>query len=163
MQAVHSQLRRNRFRNSLGQIGVLAGLFLALVASSDALAAYEATNLVSDIPGAAKRTDANLVNPWGIAVGSSGTIWVANNGTGTSTLYDQHGVPQSLVVNDSSLGDEHGRRQPDRDRLQFRLRALSSRTGPLSGPSVFIFVGEDGSISGWSPTVDLNQCHPRGR
>ena len=26
--------------------------------------------------------------------------------------------------------------------------------GTTSGPSVFIFVGEDGSISGWSPTVD---------
>ena len=67
MQAVHAQLWRNRFRNSLGQIGVLAGLFLALVASSDALAAYEATNFVSDIPGAARRTDANLVNPRGVA------------------------------------------------------------------------------------------------
>ena len=90
MQTVHSQLRRNRFCNSLGQIGVLAGLFLALVASSDALAAYEATNLVSDIPGAAKRTDANLVNPWGIAVGSSGTIWVANIGTGMQRIHTVH-------------------------------------------------------------------------
>jgi len=45
-------------------------LWLALVASSDALAAYVANDFVSDIPGAARRTDANLVNPWGVAVGT---------------------------------------------------------------------------------------------
>ena len=94
MQAVHSQLRRNRFRNSLGQVGVLAGLLLALVASSNALAAYEATNFVSDIPGAARRTDANLVNPWGIAVGTNSGLWVAENGSGMAETFD--GTGQAL-------------------------------------------------------------------
>jgi hypothetical protein len=89
-------------RNSLGRLthlSILAGVFIAAIAcATEAWAGYAATNLVSDIPGVARRTDANAVNTWGIAVGSTGTIWVANNGTGTSTLYVFHGVPQSLVV-----------------------------------------------------------------
>lgn len=157
MQAIHSQLWRNCFRNSLAQISVLAGLLLALVASSDALAAYEATNFVSDIPGAARRTDANLVNPWGIAVGSSGTIWVANNGTGTSTLYDQHGVPQELVVNVPASATNTEGANPTGIVFNSGPGFVVSN-GTTSGPSVFIFVGEDGSISGWSPTVDLTNA-----
>src|SRR5438874_13276252 len=55
---------------------------------------YSAANLQSDIPGLAAHVDPNLVNPWGMAANSSGTvIWVSNNGTGVSTLYDQAGTP----------------------------------------------------------------------
>src|SRR5262249_44621596 len=54
-------------------------------------AGYLQTNLVSDLPGMAARTDPNLVNPWGIAPNPNGAIWVANNGSGTSTLYNNSG------------------------------------------------------------------------
>jgi NHL repeat len=47
---------------------------------------YSWTNLQSDIAGAAMHLDRNLVNPWGMAVSSGGTIWVSDNGTGVSTL-----------------------------------------------------------------------------
>src|SRR5215468_9936226 len=60
--------------------------------------AYLQTNLVSDLPGVAKATDANLKNPWGIAASSSSPFWVADNATGVSTLYNGSGVAQSLVV-----------------------------------------------------------------
>src|ERR1700737_1851491 len=50
-------------------------------------------NLQSDIPGVADRTDANLVNPWGLAVGPTGIFWVADNHTGVSTLYAPNGKP----------------------------------------------------------------------
>src|SRR5689334_20584888 len=59
---------------------------------------YRQVNLVSDLAGVAPVTDANLVNPWGIAFNPSGFIWVANNHTGKATLYDGSGVRQSLVV-----------------------------------------------------------------
>jgi len=136
----------------------LAGVFFALVAlTGEAWAGYVATNLVSDIEGAGRRTDANLVNPWGIAVGSSGTIWVANNGTGTSTLYDGHGVPQSLVVNiPASATNDEGANPTG---LVFNDGpGFVVSNGTASGPAVFIFVSEDGSISGWSPTVDLTNA-----
>src|SRR5262245_26078451 len=59
---------------------------------------YLQTNLVSDVPGGARVTDANLVNPWGIAASPTGPFWVADNGTGVSTLYNSAGTPNPLVV-----------------------------------------------------------------
>jgi uncharacterized protein (TIGR03118 family) len=134
-------------------LGILASAFIALLASAtNALAAYSATNLVSDIPGSARRTDFNLVNPWGLAVGSSGTIWVANNGTGTSTLYDQNGVPQDLVVTIPASATNTDGANPTGIVFNSGTGFVVSEGG-VSGPAVFIFVSEDGSISGWAPTV----------
>ena len=55
-------------------------------------------NLVSDGFVAADHTDANLKNPWGVAFGPGGALWVSDNNSGLSTLYDGTGAPQSLVV-----------------------------------------------------------------
>src|SRR5437870_4044181 len=49
------------------------------------------TNLVSDVPGIARKTDRHLVNPWGLAASSAGAFWVGDNGTGVSTVYDSRG------------------------------------------------------------------------
>ena len=40
---------------------------------------FTQTNLVSDIPGMARTTDPNLVNPWGLALGPNSAFWVADN------------------------------------------------------------------------------------
>ena len=62
--------------------------------------AYLVTNLVSDQPGVAKIQDTNLVNSWGLDAAPGGPWWVADNGTGVSTLYDGNtGQPIPLVVN----------------------------------------------------------------
>src|SRR5260221_13329670 len=45
-------------------------------------------NLVSDVPGMAKVTDPNLVNPWGMALGLNSGIWISDNGSGKATTYD---------------------------------------------------------------------------
>src|SRR5262245_29759703 len=75
---------------------------LAAVATSWSDEAFDWTNLVSDIHGVAPNTDANLINPWGLAPGPHGTMWVANAGSGTLTVYDSKGraVPMAnpLVV-----------------------------------------------------------------
>ena len=133
-------------------LSILASAFIVLAFATDAWANYIATNLVSDVPGVARRTDPNVVNPWGIAVGSSGTIWVANNGTGTSTLYDSRGVPQPLVVTIPASATNNEGANPTGTVFNSGPGFVVSEGG-VSGPSVFIFVSEDGSISGWSPTV----------
>ena len=75
---------------------VVAGTVLtAAFARADT---YSWENLQSDIAGVAEHVDANLVNPWGMAVGSTGIIWVSDNGTGVSTLYNQDGTAVPLVV-----------------------------------------------------------------
>src|SRR5437899_3713784 len=50
-------------------------------------------NLVSDIPGLADQTDPNLVNPWGIAYSATGPFWIANNHSGSTTVYNGSGQP----------------------------------------------------------------------
>jgi hypothetical protein len=49
--------------------------------------AYRQTNLVSDIPGLALVQDPLLVNPRGLARGTSGAFWTANNRTSTAVIY----------------------------------------------------------------------------
>src|SRR6266576_1565906 len=59
---------------------------------------YKQTNLVSNIAGRALTFDPNLKNPWGLTRSSGSPWWVANNNSGTSTLYGGTGNIVPLVV-----------------------------------------------------------------
>ncbi len=59
---------------------------------------YRAHALVSNGAVPADVIDPKLVNPWGVAFNPNAVVWVADNGTGVSTLYDGAGAKQSLVV-----------------------------------------------------------------
>lgn len=119
---------------------------------------YVATNLVSDFnastnPYSSANVDTHLVNAWGIAFNPNGFVWVANAGTSTSTLYDGNGVPQTLVVAipDGSAGTAN----PTGIVYNGSTDFVVSQAG-VSGASPFLFVGEAGTLSGWSPGVNLN-------
>src|SRR5512135_2509097 len=76
--------------------GCLALAAAALMLTSAAAAraqGYVQHNLVSDQPSVAPRTDPHLVNAWGIASSATGPLWVADNGTGVSTVYQGNGLP----------------------------------------------------------------------
>src|SRR5947207_14219064 len=62
------------------------------VSAGFARASFDWENLEGDIPGVAEITDSNVVNPWGIAVAPSGTLFVADNGNGAATSYCQNGT-----------------------------------------------------------------------
>jgi uncharacterized protein (TIGR03118 family) len=102
---------------------------------------FQQTNLVSDVPGLAPTTDPNLVNPWGLARSATSPWWVADNGTGVSTLYNGSGGIVPLVV---TIPVPPGGTPP------------SAPTGTVFNGSTdflgdrFIFDTEDGTISGWS-------------
>jgi len=107
-------------------------------------------SLVSDGAGA-EHVDGKLINAWGIAFNPTGFVWVANNGSSTSTLYDGNGVPQTLVVaippSSSSASNPTG--------IVFNGSSSFQVTqNGLTGASAFIFASENGSLSGWSPTVN---------
>src|ERR1700757_3893261 len=131
---------------------VLLGVVMFTVASARA-DTYSWTNFQSDIPGVAQHTDPNLVNPWGMAASSGGVIWVSDNGSGVSTLYNQDGTANSLVVEIPTAKQNRGVGNPTgivfNDTTFFQV----TQNG-ISGPAVFIFVSEDGAISGWNPMVD---------
>jgi uncharacterized protein (TIGR03118 family) len=140
----------------------LAGAFALILSSAVAQGnrgqGYVQKNLVSDLPSQAPRTDPNLVNPWGIAIGDDTAIWVANNATGTSTIYFGNGRPSPLVVAIPSTGGSPGtptgivyHETEGEGEDEF---VVNSAPGGPSGPSVFLFANLDGAISGWSPAAD---------
>src|SRR3954468_2482613 len=110
---------------------------------------YRQTNLVSDIPGRAQLTDPNLVNPWGLAAGPTTPLWVANNGTGTATLYAgaTGGAPFSMVplVFTVPMGAPTGQVFNGSNGVKLRPNAR-----PI--PARFLFDSEAGVISAWTPT-----------
>ena len=106
-------------------------------------------NLQSDIPGVADRTDPNLVNPWGLAVGPTGIFWVADNHTGFSTLYAPNGKPIPLIVTiPASSGIATDVASPTGLVFNPNAGAFLLSDGK---PALFIFDAEDGGISAWNP------------
>lgn len=119
--------------------------------------AYQQHNLVSNVQGSAEHADENLINAWGIAFNPNGFVWVSNAGTGTSTLYDGNGVPQSLVVAIPPAGSSPtGIVFNSSD--DFVVSQENSSGQKVSGPSRFIFATESGTIAGWAPNVNLNNA-----
>jgi uncharacterized protein (TIGR03118 family) len=125
-----------------------------LTATSARADTYSWTNFQSDIAGVAQHIDPNLVNPWGMSVSApNGTIWVSDNGTGVSTLYGQDGTARSLVVTIPTAARNRGGGNPTGQVRNNTLFFQVTKNGN-SAPALFIFVSEDGSISGWNPTLD---------
>ncbi len=116
---------------------------------------YQQVNQVSDIPGVARVTDPNLVNPWGMSEPSAnggGPVWVSNNNHNNARLYTgDQGTPPGpfspvpLVVNIPGGAPTGQVFNPTAD---FVVKA-----GNKSGPARFIFASENGAITGWDPTL----------
>ena len=149
------------FHPRLREARLLACLLLLAAAPLAAQERYHRTNLVSDIAGVALRTDPNLVNPWGIAFSATGPIWIADNAAGVATLYqrDGQGFPPAspLVVMIPPPNGGQPPAAPTGTVFNGTPGFIVSANGH-SGPSVFVFVTEDGTISGWSPGVDLKNA-----
>lgn len=110
---------------------------------------YLQHNLVSDIPDMADRLDPSLVNPWGISTSAASPFWVADNGTGLSTLYNSAGVVNALKVTIPAASGS-GTGKPT-GTVQNPTTAFTLDTGR---PSSFLFATEDGTISGWNSAFD---------
>jgi uncharacterized protein (TIGR03118 family) len=134
---------------------VLAGIgALALGACNDSsgpantatVSPFVETKLIADNAAAgAKVTDASLVNPWGIAFNATGIMWVSDNGTGSSTVYDTAGTKQTLVVTiPSKLGATGG------TPTGIVVNTTSGFVIPTLTAAHWIFCSEDGTISAWS-------------
>lgn len=121
------------------------------------------TNLVSDQAGKAPVIDPNLVNPWGMALSSQSPLWVANNHSGTSTLYNGSGQPfpvgMPLVVTIPLPPGSAGEAVAAPTGLVFNFTGdFIISQGATSGPSAFIFSTEDGTLAGWNQNVNLHEA-----
>jgi len=147
----------NRLQRRLISAFIAATAFVtnAVLADSDDFA-YKQTNLVSDGAVSATVTDMNLKNPWGLVAFPGAPFWIADNATGLSTLYDGKGNIAKLTVTiPPPKGSAAG--------------TMATPTGVVWNPngqlfqvngqaSLFIFATEDGTISAWSPTVNLTNA-----
>jgi uncharacterized protein (TIGR03118 family) len=107
------------------------------------------TRLVADVASLDAATiDPDAVNSWGLAFGPTGILWVANAGSGTSTLYDAAGTKNSLVVDIPTTGSATGG-----EPTGIVYNSTTSFTIPGEGTALFIFAGEDGVISAWNASI----------
>src|SRR6266478_3012192 len=146
-----------------------AALSLFLLPAVTQAQHYKQTNLVSDIAGMAPTFDPNLKNPWGLTRSSttptrSGSpFWVANNNSGTSTLYT--GAGAIIPINGTGTVTVPPPKGSPAGTLSTPTGVVfnGSPTDFLIAPgksAAFIFATEDGTISGWAggqnavPVVD---------
>jgi uncharacterized protein (TIGR03118 family) len=133
-----------------------AGL-LALQALPAHATEFNVTNLVSDGFVPAVTVDPSLINPWGMSYAPGGPFWVSDNNAGASTLYDGSGSKVSLTVAIPPPTGMTGSGTPTGQVYNpsggFKVTSMGK-----TGAAVFLFATEDGTISGWSPSVDATNA-----
>jgi uncharacterized protein (TIGR03118 family) len=146
------QLSRSILRTlALGSVALLTLSLAAPARGSTPQTRFNRVDLVSDQVGKAPLVDPDLVDAWGMSMGPAGPLWVTNNGTNTSTLYaggidGATPTKPALVVTipgSAAIG------QVFNDTTGF---VVSTPDGK-SGPARFLFAGEGGDITGWSPAT----------
>jgi uncharacterized protein (TIGR03118 family) len=124
------------------KLAAVAVAFAALAAAGSASSArfdhFAARVVASD------RSDAQLVNAWGLAASPTGPWWVANEANASSTLYDGAGRKQALTVR--VVGGPTGV-------VYYGGRGFVVREGHAAGAARFLYACEDGTIRAWSPVV----------
>jgi uncharacterized protein (TIGR03118 family) len=125
-------------------------LSAASAAQADSHIAFSESDLVSDQPGYATITDPDVVNAWGLALSATSPLWVANNGTNTSTLY-AGGSADAVAKVGLTVSIPGGAPTGQ----AFNPTNGFVVTGPGgSGPARFLFVSEGGDLTGWNSTAD---------
>ncbi len=131
---------------------------------------YIQTNLVSDLAADAPDLDHNLRNPWGLARSPSSPWWIAdnssglNNTPGLATVYSISGAispaitlaatTAKLVV---TIPPPNGSNSPSSP-TGMVWNGSSDFALAAGKPAAFIFVTEDGTISGWNSGVDATHA-----
>lgn len=135
------------FRSQIA--AVIAGSVLLPLASSGWAASFQATNLVTDdqTAHAAQITDAGLVNGWGLSFSPTGPFWASSNGAGTSTIYNVNASTQATSKAGLTVTIP-----PGGGPVTGQVFNGNTGSGAFNGNS-FLFVSEDGTISGWRPAL----------
>jgi uncharacterized protein (TIGR03118 family) len=114
---------------------------------------FDQTNLVTNDQTAnpAQITDPNLVNAWGISFSPAGPFSVSDNGSGHATLYNVNPntnatsiVGLVVTIPPAGTGTPTG-----------QVFNTNNAAGAFNG-DVFLFVSEDGTISGWRGALGTN-------
>ena len=123
--------------------------FVSLILSAPAsFAGVAVTNLITDDQNVrpATITDTNLKNAWGVSYLPGGPFWVSSNHASVATVYNVDPTTNTpsivpLTVNIPGDGSVTGQ--------------VASNTSDFNG-DLFLFVSEDGTVSGWRPLLGSN-------
>jgi uncharacterized protein (TIGR03118 family) len=110
---------------------------------------YNQVNLVSG--GSAAGADADLIDPWGMSRSAGSPWWIADTGTGLSTLYAGDGTKEGLKV--KVPGAKAGSKGAPTGTI-YNGGSKVFLLGP-GMPSVFLFSTLQGTISGWNPAFGV--------
>ncbi len=128
----------------------------ACLMAGQARADYTETNLISNEVGVAPITDANLVDPWGLAFSATSPLWVSNQGSGTATVYKITGTSSSATQLTEGVANIAGAPPSNANGPtgQVSTAAPGVTTGATDfqvngGKASFIFDNLDSSISAW--------------
>jgi uncharacterized protein (TIGR03118 family) len=110
---------------------------MGIAAPAGAGDVFAATPLATDA------TDSQLINPWGISTSGTGPFWISDNGAGVSTLYSVD--PTTNVATKLSFPSPTGVAIPGDGSVTGQV----FNGGNAFNSDRFLFVNEDGTISGW--------------
>jgi uncharacterized protein (TIGR03118 family) len=121
---------------------------------------FHQTNLISNRSDqGAQVVDANLQNPWGLAMSPTSPLWVADNNAGAATVYRINvggttaaKVPLTVTLPGGRVATGDGSSPTGQVFNPTNGFVVTSKSG--SGPGLFIFSAEAGQISAWNPVAD---------
>jgi uncharacterized protein (TIGR03118 family) len=153
---------------SLGVVGALTlvacgggggGASTSGLAVSQTSSGFGDTALVSDKVGVVATTttiDANLSNPWGVAIAPGLPVWIADNNSNLSTLYSGMGANETgSITGASEVGiaipaSAAGVPANPTGQVYNGAGGFLISTGGGQESALFIFDGEGGTIAAWA-------------
>jgi uncharacterized protein (TIGR03118 family) len=148
--ASSAAITHSRHAFAIGRLCSIVGLGVALALPA-AATTFTVTNLVTDDQSvnAAQITDPNLLNAWGISYSPTSPFWVSSNEAGLSVLYRVDPVTNATT----KLGLEV--MIPGAGNVTGQVFNAGIAAGNFNGDN-FLFVSEDGTISGWRGALGTN-------
>jgi uncharacterized protein (TIGR03118 family) len=148
--ASSAAITHSRHAFAIGRLCSIVGLGVALALPA-AATTFTVTNLVTDDQSvnAAQITDPNLLNAWGISYSPTSPFWVSSNEAGLSVLYRVDPLTNATT----KLGLEVT--IPGAGNVTGQVFNAGIAAGNFNGDN-FLFVSEDGTISGWRGALGTN-------
>jgi hypothetical protein len=120
--------------------------FVPSLAHAQPTIGYSQSNLISV---KAQKTDTQLINPWGVAIGQQTPFWINTAGSGMSEVYDA-GANRQFVVTIPAAGAAGKTGSPTG--IVFNPSTTDFAL-PKGSAALFIFDPFDGTVSAWNPSI----------
>jgi len=106
---------------------------------------YIVHNLVSNQAGKADKQDGNLRNAWGIVFGPTNPVWVSDNASGVSTVYDGGG---NLLLTVTIPGGANTGITFNPSTTDFQI-TCGTPPNQTTASALFLWATENGTIAAW--------------